>query len=769
MEAQRLGSRYELFEVLGAGGMGTVHRGIRSDTQVPVAIKVLKPEYSADRGIVARFVQERDALCGITHPNIVSVRDLVVEGDTLAIVMDLVVGDDLRHVLISRGGTLSPSEAFELAAQVLEALEVVHRHGVCHRDVKPENVLIPTGTPLVARLSDFGIAKVVDERGISTTQSSLIGTPYYMSPELGEGDPATPACDLYSVGCMLYELLAGSPPFTGSPLTVLRRHSDELPTPIPGVHPAAWEQIARLLAKAPAQRPASAAIAAADLRRIAPLMAGVAPLPQFRGGKGERVPESPVPHSRSNTILPPPQATEIRKRPEGFAAPIPVPAPPAAADSKKTGTGSTRKRGWYIATGVALLPLIAAVAVFAIKHNSSSSAAAAQKIEFSATPVVYDSGLLAGRTWTVADGSSPTVTSTLTITNSKDAPVSGDIEEVIPKSLAASVDNITFIPAPATVIQKDPVVQYHVTDLGAHKSVVFRYKVNVTHSTDWNTQLSTWNDERTAEVAQRPAAATLSLAGLTVSPDTLALIPGGTATIAATGKMTDESVASADVMGAVSYQSSDPTVATVDGTTTPATVHALKGGTVTITVQAGKLTATVAVTVTDAGTSVAATATQTTPAAAPPPGTTKTTTKTTTGATTAQTPAPTPKATTAATPSPTPAHTPPPTPQPTPSPTPAPTNPPPQPSVSISWDSVAVGASPYVITVISNFPANASVTLQCHENTSFVYPAFTVSTQSGNTTYRKTSGNAVCFNQHGLITWVTATVNGAVYTSNQLT
>ena len=196
------------------------------------------------------------------------VLDLVVEGDTLGIVMELIDGQDLRHYLRIRR-TLPPTEAVRLACQLLQGLTAVHAAGIVHRDVKPENVLVSVAQgQMVLKLTDFGVSRL--SYGASLTKmTSLIGTPEYMAPELADHDTATPAADLYSAGIVLYEMLAGRTPFAGGyPLAVLRRQVEQPPPQIPGIPAELWAQIESLLAKDPRSRPGSAVVA---LNRLAPL------------------------------------------------------------------------------------------------------------------------------------------------------------------------------------------------------------------------------------------------------------------------------------------------------------------------------------------------------------------------------------------------------------------------------------------------------------------------------------------------------------------
>lgn len=275
-DERRLGSSYVIERLLGTGASGQVWSG-RDAGGRPWAFKLLRHELSTDPGIVNRFVQERSALAAIQHPNVVTVHDLVVEGQTLAIVMDLVDGSDLRSV-ICQEGTLAPQTVATYGAQIAAALQAAHQNGVVHRDVKPENVLIDAVSG-EARLTDFGIARLVDGSHRSTM---LLGTPQYMAPEVAEGKTPTPAVDMYSLGIMLYELCCGVPPFAGrgSAMATLRAHAVDVPGRPAGVPDRLWEIISALTAKDPDHRPTAGSVAA-ELSSAAAALTGAAKAPRL--------------------------------------------------------------------------------------------------------------------------------------------------------------------------------------------------------------------------------------------------------------------------------------------------------------------------------------------------------------------------------------------------------------------------------------------------------------------------------------------------------
>ncbi len=359
-----LGSRYVLHDLLGRGAMGQVFRGSVRGSGAPVAVKVLKPELVSDTEVVARFFRERSILTSIDHPNVAKVLDLVVEGETLGIVMELVEGQDLRRYLRARGA-LPPGEAVRLVCQLLQGLAVVHAGGVVHRDVKPENVLVSMARGQMGlKLTDFGVSRL--SYGASLTKmTSLIGTPEYMAPELAEHDSATPAADLYSAGIVLYEMLAGRTPFAGGhPLAVLRRQVEQPPPPIPGAPAELWEQIESLLAKDPKSRPGSAAAA---LGRLAPLqnrLDGMSALPPMPNQLAP-MPGQTMPGRESGRTAPggEPGQTVLRARDRGLAPGRETEPPPIV--SRRAGRGrdraQRRRRAAIIALPAALVIVAAAV------------------------------------------------------------------------------------------------------------------------------------------------------------------------------------------------------------------------------------------------------------------------------------------------------------------------------------------------------------------------------------------------------------------------
>ena len=256
-----LEGRYRIERELGEGGMATVYLADDLKHERKVAVKVLKPELAAAVG-AKRFLAEIKTTANLQHPHILPLFDSGEADGFLFYVMPHVEGESLRERL-DREHELPIDEAVRIASDIAEALDHAHRQGVIHRDIKPANILMRDGRPLVA---DFGIALVVGSAdGHRMTDTGLsIGTPAYMSPEQGlEHSRLDARSDIYSLGCVLYEMLLGDPPFTGTnPLAIIVRKSTEAPSPLRSVRdtiPLGLEKaILTALAKVPADRFATA-------------------------------------------------------------------------------------------------------------------------------------------------------------------------------------------------------------------------------------------------------------------------------------------------------------------------------------------------------------------------------------------------------------------------------------------------------------------------------------------------------------------------------
>ncbi len=268
-DVQVFSNRYEVVREIGRGGMAEVYLARDQLLDRPVALKVLHREFARDPQFVERFRREAQAAAALNHPNVVAVYDWGQEAGTSFIVMEYVEGRPLSDI-VREGGAREPRTAARIAAHVAAALSFAHQRGLVHRDVKPGNILItPSGQVKVA---DFGIARSRAADGLTQT-GAVMGTATYFSPEQAQGLDVDGRSDVYSLGVVLYEMLAGVPPFRNdNPVTVAYQHVQEQPEPLarraPGV-PAALQQIvARALAKDPARRYPSADAMRADLLRF---------------------------------------------------------------------------------------------------------------------------------------------------------------------------------------------------------------------------------------------------------------------------------------------------------------------------------------------------------------------------------------------------------------------------------------------------------------------------------------------------------------------
>ncbi len=238
-----LGGRYEVGKLIGRGGMADVHLGHDTRLGRQVAIKILRSDLARDANFLTRFRREAQSAAGLNHPAIVAIFDSGEDESVDAtgvkqtlpyIVMEHVDGHTLRERL-SEVGQLSPEEAIPVTEGVLDALAYSHRMGIVHRDIKPANVMI-TETGQV-KVMDFGIARAIADSAATMTQThSVVGTAQYLSPEQATGQTVDARSDIYSSGCLLFELLAGRPPFTGdSAVAIAYQHVGEVPQP-----PSVW-------------------------------------------------------------------------------------------------------------------------------------------------------------------------------------------------------------------------------------------------------------------------------------------------------------------------------------------------------------------------------------------------------------------------------------------------------------------------------------------------------------------------------------------------
>ena len=322
-----------------------------------VAVKLLRPEYAGNGEMLARFRAEARYAALVCHPGVVPVYDYGPGGPVGApfLVMELVDGPSLAEVAAC--GPLEPAWVLDVAGQVAAGLAAAHAQGLVHRDIKPANLLLaPGGT---VKITDFGIASAAGSASL-TLAGTLPGTPGYLAPERAAGAPATAASDLYSLGVVAWECLAGAPPFTGTPLEIALAHADRVMPPLPAAIPGGVaDLVAELTAKDPAARPASAASVAARADQLRAAIAGTATITTDR-----------------------PAAADPRR---SHGAPHATPRPPAAGAARRTGRGYATGRladCRDVRRGVA--------------HSAASPAPAASGVP-AARMVIVDDAALAGQ------------------------------------------------------------------------------------------------------------------------------------------------------------------------------------------------------------------------------------------------------------------------------------------------------------------------------------------------------------------------------------
>ncbi len=331
--------RYRVEDVLGRGGMASVYLARDGELERPVAVKVLAEHLADQPGFRDRFLREARLAAQLSHPNIVQVFDVGEEDGTPFIVMECVEGSTLADELRARG-PLEPEEVVDLALQICGGLEQAHAAGLVHRDIKPQNLLLrPDGT---VKIADFGIARAAETTRL-TQMGSVLGTAAYLSPEQALGEEVTASADIYSLGCVLYELLTGRTPHVFKTLPELVvKHREEAIQPLRELRPEVPERleaaVMHALARNPQYRPESAAAFAEELAIASP-EPPTRPLPQATGTEATQVLGAP---------------TQARTEPLAPRAPTPSPA------------GGARRTRWDRRLILALAVVVAAAVILGI-------------------------------------------------------------------------------------------------------------------------------------------------------------------------------------------------------------------------------------------------------------------------------------------------------------------------------------------------------------------------------------------------------------------
>ncbi len=292
-EGQLYGERYRLISRIAIGGMGEVWKAHDPIILRDVAIKILKPEYMGDPGFLERFRTEAKHAARVNHEGIANVYDYGEDSGSAFLVMELVPGDSLAKILEDRK-VLPANEVLDIVAQTARALYSAHQDGLVHRDVKPGNLLItPDGQ---VKITDFGIARVADQVSLTAT-GQVMGTVQYLAPEQATGKSATPSTDIYSLGIVAYEALAGKRPFTGdNQMMIAMSQIRDIPPALPeDIDPAVSELIMDCLAKKASMRPATAL----ELAQRAEKLSGKSPVGQFN----TRMIETVKPLPQTTTII----------------------------------------------------------------------------------------------------------------------------------------------------------------------------------------------------------------------------------------------------------------------------------------------------------------------------------------------------------------------------------------------------------------------------------------------------------------------------------
>ncbi|GAA4676040.1 serine/threonine protein kinase [Frondihabitans cladoniiphilus] len=384
------GGRYELSTRVAIGGMGEVWQATDLVIGRTVAIKILKDEYLGDPGFLERFRAEARHAALVNHEGIANVFDYGEEEGSAYLVMELVPGEALSTIL-ERDRVLPTDKVLDIVAQTASALQAAHAAGLVHRDIKPGNLLItPDGR---VKITDFGIARIADQVPLTAT-GQVMGTVQYLSPEQASGHPASPSTDIYSLGIVAYEALAGRRPFTGeSQVAIAMAQINETPPDLPATVPEAVRKLVySSIAKKPAERPASAAALAQAARalRRGDVAAATAAVPALGvGGNGDAATQVFAAQDSTTRLMPAPDPFPTAMTSAvGGSATSQLPTTPGEDEPKK-------RSPWFwpliVLGAIVVIAIIVAIVAFAGNSKGSNTGSSSSPASSSSTPATSSS------------------------------------------------------------------------------------------------------------------------------------------------------------------------------------------------------------------------------------------------------------------------------------------------------------------------------------------------------------------------------------------
>ncbi len=615
--------RYQIGLPVGAGSEGMLYRGsidVGTDTRLGVAIKMLHPNHRAQlEEWTKRWSAQVELLRSLQVPGVVSVRDGFVgalphlseqanpDTASLYLVMNWVDGEPL-DTWAAAHSDVGPEERLKLLLPIAGALDLMHSGQatggtpVIHGDIKPSNIVVRANGETV--LVDFGLIRLLPGGSYS---SGVTGTPGFVAPEVEETGSYTPAADRFSLGTVAYFLLTGTELRKGESRDSQRQRLEDL-------HPASPDLVDRvmsMLAPNPEDRPKILANWCAQLRnssleqiyqpsRIPPIARTRAPAQSHDTNESQPVSTAPQLDGLPTLSSTPPDrereelSTPVRNRATDHREHASI---LRGKNSKQTAEASTKRHGRIIAVVTLVVIVLAGAIVGVALSHGGSSGTPHGPATFAFKPQSYLSGLIVDRTWTLSGKTGNQLSGKLTVDNGTAATLHTTYDEVIPKSVAANINHVTFGTPYDKIVNRDPVVQYDL-NLAAAKSSTVSYSAEVGKTTgSWSSRLNKLaNDQISAQNAFLAFTnqKVLTLASLKVLPPSLSMTVGATGTLTPSGTMSDGSAAPSAALNGVAWSSADPSVADISNRI----VTAVGVGTTTITAQSGSIEKSIVVTVT---------------------------------------------------------------------------------------------------------------------------------------------------------------------------